>query len=49
MQHNKPPRISARAADAFRSAYKEEFGECLSDEQASRSAENLLRFFDVLL
>ena len=48
MQNRKPTHLSDQAVEEFRQLYEQEFGETLSDEEAARSAESLLRFFDIL-
>lgn len=36
------------AIDEFKEIYKKEFGEKLSDEEARRKAENLIKLFDAV-
>lgn len=43
-----PHHISRKAIKDFKDAYKEEFGQCLSDEEVQEIAVRLLRFFGIL-
>jgi hypothetical protein len=43
-----PQQLSREAIEEFKAAYKEEFGEVLSDEEVKEIAMRLLRFFGIL-
>jgi hypothetical protein len=49
MKNHKPRVLSVRATDEFKRLFEEEFGECLSDDEAHQSAENLLHLFGLLV
>ena len=44
-----PKQLSREAIDEFKTAYKEEFGQTLSDDEVQEIAMRLLRFFGILL
>lgn len=43
-----PQQLSREAIEEFKAAYKEEFGEELSDDEVREIAMRLLRFFGIL-
>jgi hypothetical protein len=43
-----PQQLSREAIDDFKAAYKEEFGQELSDDEVQEIALRLLRFFGIL-
>jgi len=43
-----PQQLSRKAIDEFKAAYKDEFGEELSDDEVREIAMRLLRFFGIL-
>jgi hypothetical protein len=43
-----PKQLSREAIDEFKTAYKEEFGILLTDEQVKAMAVRLLRFFGII-
>lgn len=43
-----PQQLSREAIEEFKTAYQEEFGEVLSDEEVREIAIRLLRFFGIL-
>ena len=42
-------RLSDKAIQEFKSIYREEFGEDISDAEAEEAAERVLRFFEIIL
>ena len=43
-----PQQLSHQAIEEFKTAYQEEFGETLTDDQVQEIALRLLRFFGIL-
>ena len=43
-----PQQLSREAIEEFKAAYKDEFGEVLSDDEVREIATRLLRFFGIL-
>jgi len=43
-----PQQLSSEAIDEFKAAYKDEFGETLTDDEVREIAMRLLRFFGIL-